>query len=189
MKNTSNCNRGFTLIELLVVVLIIGILASIALPQYQRAVEESRITEAVTNLKAIRRAIDLAMMSMPVSEINKESLDVDLPSWDNENWEYSMWGTVAFACRKRPGADCAISNKVKAIKVLRGVINMTLKDAKLCVEGNVSSCPKEIRPLKAPTYTFPTGSYALVSLDAGMVCSPDKNNSLAVSVCGSFNEQ
>ena len=53
MKQRTN---GFTLIELLVVVLIIGILAAIALPQYNKAVEKSRASEAMQLLKSLRDA-------------------------------------------------------------------------------------------------------------------------------------
>ena len=63
MKN----NKGFTLIELLVVVLIIGILAAIALPQYFKAVEKSRAAEANTMLGAINHAQAEYAMSTGVS--------------------------------------------------------------------------------------------------------------------------
>ena len=54
-----NQKRGFTLIEMLVVVLIIGILAAIALPQYQKAVIKSRFAEAFVMLRNIGEAVKL----------------------------------------------------------------------------------------------------------------------------------
>ena len=71
-----NNNKGFTLIELLVVVLIIGILAAMAMPQYFKAMERSRMTEAVTLLANIAQAQQRKYMQINAYAKNYSGLDV-----------------------------------------------------------------------------------------------------------------
>ena len=80
--------KGFTLIELLVVVLIIGILASIALPQYQKAVGKARMAELKTILPTLRDAIHVAHLETGENFPPLDSLSVDLPELENWNIQY-----------------------------------------------------------------------------------------------------
>ena len=50
---------GFTLVELLIVVIILGILAAVVIPQFSSASAEAREAAIMTDLAAIRNAIEL----------------------------------------------------------------------------------------------------------------------------------
>lgn len=57
--NYKNATKGFTLIEIMVAVLIVGILCSIALPQYTKLVDKARATEVLTIVNTMKNQIDL----------------------------------------------------------------------------------------------------------------------------------
>ncbi len=89
--------KGFTLIEMLVVVLIIGILAAIALPQYKKAVRKARVSEAKIILKALSDAQDRYFLSTGNFDYELEHLDIDV-SKESNNWSFYRDECLDYGC-------------------------------------------------------------------------------------------
>ena len=89
-----NSSKAFTLIELLVVVLIIGLLAAVAVPQYQKAVEKSKAAQAITLLKSVQQAQQEYHLANGTYATTLAELAIDLPDWTDT--------TKVFPCTTSP---------------------------------------------------------------------------------------
>ncbi|MBO5910669.1 MAG: prepilin-type N-terminal cleavage/methylation domain-containing protein [Elusimicrobiaceae bacterium] len=103
-------NKGFTLIELLVVVLIIGILAAVAVSQYQKAVVKSRFATLKQLIQSIANAQEVYYVANGDYASKFEELDITPPSplriEDDDsryifNWGYCKLSKTNVFCRNQ----------------------------------------------------------------------------------------
>lgn len=127
---------GFTLIELLVVVLIIGILAAIAFPSYQKAVLRSRITSALVDLPALQQAQELYYMANGKYSVHFDELDWSPRTQCESRFEYDTYEicyrtiTTGFQIRADwvrswvyPGSGTLEQKQIEALYCYRGLQN------------------------------------------------------------------
>ncbi|MBI4846578.1 MAG: prepilin-type N-terminal cleavage/methylation domain-containing protein [Candidatus Omnitrophica bacterium] len=99
-ENMLQKSNGFTMVELMVVCLIIGILVTIAIPNYARSVERAKCSQAMHNIKTLRSAaIDFYAENQTFVGATRDVLATRVGANfdDNTDWTYNVTTQTAGA--------------------------------------------------------------------------------------------
>lgn len=82
---------GFTLTELLIVVIILGILATLALPMLVKTIEKAKVGEAISNLNLIRTGQKIYFLEYSTFISSLDSLNIENPNDASSSYfDYSI---------------------------------------------------------------------------------------------------
>ena len=110
LRRIQKSKGGFTLIELLVVVLIIGILAAIAVPQYFKVVEKGKAAEAFATLDSLRGAQERFLAaSGAYCAGNPDAVMAGCPGWDMPPIVLKYFSTQAMANGAAPNWNVTLT--------------------------------------------------------------------------------